>query len=237
MAARSHMTHSDEMDDSSVIRLLIVDDHPVFREALAHALAAAPDFRVVAQANSGSEAIELWTVHRPDVTLMDISMEGLDGVSAVEGIRRESPHARVLMLTSSNAADDAGAALAKGASGYITKTVGFMDLMAAIRDVHAGGRPVASTLTKRLEPQTDNPLSRREIEILGLLRDGLSQDQIHRRLSITDRMVRLHVAAIKAKLAAESPAHCVARALALGFLGHTSASSSASISRGSSAVR
>lgn len=216
------MAHSGAMTDSSLIRLLIVDDHPVFREALAHALAAAPDFRVVAQANSGSEAIELWAVHRPDVTLMDISMEGLDGVSAVEGIRRHSPDAHVLVLTSSTAAEDADAALAKGASGYITKTVGFVDLMAAIRQVHAGGRPVASTLTKRLEARTGNPLSPRETQILELLRDGLSQDQIHRRLAITDRMVRMHVAAIKEKLAAESAAHCVARALALGFLGHTS---------------
>lgn len=237
MAARGHMAHSGGMNDSSVIRLIIIDDHPVFREALAHALAAAPDFRVVAQADSGSEAIELWAVHRPDVTLMDISMEGLDGVSAVEGIRRTWPDARVLMLTSSNAADDADAALAKGASGYITKTAGFRDLMAAIREVHAGGRPVASTLTKRLPPRMANPLSPRELEILELLRDGLSQDQIHRRLSITDRMVRLHVAAIKEKLAAESPAHCVARALAFGFLSHTPDSSCGSTSGGSSAIR
>lgn len=225
------------MSDSSVIRLLIVDDHPVFREAIAHALASSPDFHVVAQANSGSEAVDLWAVHRPDVTLMDISMEGLDGVSAVEGIRRKSPDARVLMLTSSNAAEDAGAALAKGASGYITKTVGFVDLMTAIREVHSGGRPVASTLTRRLEPRTENPLSPRELEILELLRDGLSQDQIHRRLTITDRMVRLHVAAIKEKLTAESPAHCVARALALGFLGHTSGSRSGSTAGPSRAIR
>lgn len=168
---------------------------------------------------------------------MDISMEGMDGVSAVEGIRRQSPDARVLMLTSSNAAEDAGAALDRGASGYITKTVGFVELMAAIREVHAGGRPVASTLTRRLEPRTENPLSTREMEILELLRDGHSQEHIHRRLSITDRMVRLHVAAIKKKLAAESPAHCVARALALGFLGHTAGSGSGSADRTSRVLR
>lgn len=200
------------------IRLLIVDDHPVFREALAHALGTAPDFTVVAQANSGSEAVRLWKAHRPDVTLMDVSMEGLDGVAAVAGIRGESPDARVLMLTSSNAAEDAGAALAAGAAGYITKSVGFVELMDAIREVHAGGRPVAQTLAKRLETRGKSPLSRREMEVLTLLRDGLSQDQIHRRLAIADRTVRVHVAAIKEKLGAASTAHCVTRAFELGIL-------------------
>ncbi len=200
------------------IRLLIVDDHPVFREALAHALAAAPDFTVVAQAHSGGDAVRLWNTHRPDVTLMDVSMEGVDGVAAVEGIRRSAPEARVLMLTSSNAAEDAGAALAAGAAGYVTKSVGFVELMDAIRDVHAGGRPVAPTLAKRLESHGKSPLSPREMEVLELLRDGLSQDQIHRRLAIADRTVRVHVAAIKAKLGAASTAHCVARAFELGIL-------------------
>ncbi len=201
------------------IRLLIVDDHPVFREALAHALAAAPDFTVVAQANSGSDAVRLWTTHRPDVTLMDISMEGLGGVAAVDGIRQVAPEARVLMLTSSNAAEDAAAALAAGAAGYITKSVGFVELMDAIREVHTGGRPVAPKLAKRLETQRKNPLSPREMEVLELLRDGLSQDQIHHhRLAIADRTVRVHVAAIKAKLGAASTAHCVTRGFELDIL-------------------
>ena len=209
--------HSGGMIDMHPIRLLIVDDHRYFARRWPTPCGCA-DFTVVAQANSGSDAVRLWTTHRPDVTLMDISMEGVDGVAAVVDIRQVAPEARVLMLTSSNAAEDAGAALAAGAAGYITKSVGFVELMDAIRDVHAGGRPVAPTLAKRLEARGKSPLSPREMEVLELLRDGLSQDQIHRRLAIADRTVRVHVAAIKAKLGAASTAHCVTRGFELDIL-------------------
>jgi DNA-binding NarL/FixJ family response regulator len=197
---------------------MIVDDHPVFREALAHALATDAGFSVVAQASAGGPAIELWQRHRPDVTLMDVSMAGIDGIAAVRRILAAAPDARILMLTSSEEQHDVIEALSAGAAGYITKGVGFADLLGAIREVQAGGRPVGETLARRLAAaEKGGPLSPREFEVLLLLREGCSHDDICGRLSIAERTVRAHVAAIKEKLSATSAAQCVARGYELGL--------------------
>ena len=204
---------------SNPIRLLIVDDHPVFRESLAHALAAAPGVEVVAQANDGAAAASLWQRYRPDVTLMDVRLVDVDGVAAVRRILAAAPAARVLMLTSSEDDRDAYEALEAGAAGYITKSVGFLELLDAIREVHCGGRPIGEDVSRRLAArEKGSPLSPRETEVLLLLRDGLSEKEICRRLSIADRTVRAHVAAIKEKLDASSTAHCVTRGFEMGLL-------------------
>ena len=204
---------------SNPIRLLIVDDHPVFRESLAHALGAAAGFEVMAQANDGAAAVGLWQRHRPDVTLMDVRLVDVDGVAAVRRILAAAPAARVLMLSSSEDDRDAFEALEAGAAGYITKSVGFLELLEAIREVHAGGRPIGEEVARRLAArEKGGPLSPRETEVLLLLRDGLSEKEICRRLSIADRTVRAHVAAIKEKLDASSTAHCVTRGFEIGLL-------------------
>jgi DNA-binding NarL/FixJ family response regulator len=204
---------------SNPIRLLIVDDHPVFRESLAHALGAAAGFEVMAQANDGAAAVGLWQRHRPDVTLMDVRLVDVDGVAAVRRILATAPAARVLMLSSSEDDRDAFEALEAGAAGYITKSVGFLELLEAIREVHAGGRPIGEEVARRLAArEKGGPLSPRETEVLLLLRDGLSEKEICRRLAIADRTVRAHVAAIKEKLDASSTAHCVTRGFEMGLL-------------------
>jgi len=204
---------------SNPIRLLIVDDHPVFRESLAHALGAAAGFAVMAQANDGAAAVGLWQRHRPDVTLMDVRLVDVDGVAAVRRILATAPAARVLMLSSSEDDRDAFEALEAGAAGYITKSVGFLELLEAIREVHAGGRPIGEEVARRLAArEKGGPLSPRETEVLLLLRDGLSEKEICRRLAIADRTVRAHVAAIKEKLDASSTAHCVTRGFEMGLL-------------------
>jgi DNA-binding NarL/FixJ family response regulator len=176
------------------IRLLIVDDHPVFREGLAHTLADEPEFRVVAQAGDGEAALAAWHKHRPDVTLMDVSMFGVDGIEAV---RR----------------------LVAAAAGYITKTVRFDELLAAIREVHAGGRPLGEGVARQLAAaEKGGPLSPREFDVLCHLRDGLSYQEIGRKLSISERTARAHVAAIKEKLGAATAAQCVARGFERGLL-------------------
>lgn len=201
-----------------LIRLLIVDDHPVFLDVLAQALEGEPDFQLVATANGGERGVVLWSHHRPDVTLMDVRMVGGDGIEAIRRIRELDPAARVLMLTSSEYGQDALAAMRAGASGYVSKSVGYEDLLAAIRDVHAGGRPMSQTVALRLEAAAnDKKLSVRELQVLTLLRDGRSQEQIATQLGIADRTVRAHVGAIKEKLAASSTAQCVSRAYELGL--------------------
>jgi len=203
----------------SRIRLLLVDDHPVFREGLAHSLADEPDFVVVEQVGDGAAAVAAWQRHKPDVTLMDVSMFGVDGIEAVRRLREAAPSARILMLTSSEDQADVVAALQAGAAGYITKMVRFAELLAAIREVHAGGRPLGEDVARRLAvAEKGGPLSKRELEVLGLLREGLGLQEIGRRLAITERTARAHVAAIKVKLDAATTAQCVARGFERGLL-------------------
>jgi DNA-binding NarL/FixJ family response regulator len=195
-----------------------VDDHPLFREGLVHALAAEREFQVVAQASDGESALGAWRSHRPDVTLMDLSMHGIGGIETVRRLLVNAPEAKVLILTSSEEQQDAVEAIEAGASGYITKTVDFEELLGAIREVADGGRPVGQEIARRLAAAERNAsLSHREVEVLTHLRDGLSYSEIGQRLAIAERTARAHVAAIKEKLGAATAAQCVSRGYEMGI--------------------
>ncbi len=201
------------------IRLLVVDDHPLFREGLAHTLGAEEGFKIVAQAEDGTTAIDLWESVQPDVTLIDVSMPGMDGIETVRQLRSRHADAKLLMLTSSEDQEDVIAALDAGASGYVTKSVRFVDLVAAVREAHHGGRPLGEAIARKLAARDrSSPLTPRELEVLKLLREGLTFAEMGQLLSITERTARAHVGAIKEKLGAANTAQAVARGFEHGLL-------------------
>jgi DNA-binding NarL/FixJ family response regulator len=201
------------------IRLLVVDDHPLFREGLAHTLGAEEGFKIVAQAEDGTTAIDLWESVQPDVTLIDVSMPGMDGIETVRQLRSRHADAKLLMLTSSEDQEDVIAALDAGASGYVTKSIRFVDLVAAVREAHHGGRPLGEAIARKLAARDrSSPLTPRELEVLKLLREGLTFAEMGQLLSITERTARAHVGAIKEKLGAANTAQAVARGFEHGLL-------------------
>lgn len=204
---------------SMVIRLLLVDDHTLFLEGLVNTLGVVRGFEIVGQARDGRSAIELWHKTTPDVGLVDVSMPGMDGVETVRQLRGQFPAARVLMLTSSEDQDDVIAALDAGASGYVTKGIRYSDLVAAVREVHAGGRPLGEAIARKLAKREPGcPLTPREVEVLRLLREGLTAVEIADCLGIAPRTTRGHIEAIKTRLGAANATQAVAIGFEQGLL-------------------
>ncbi len=199
------------------IRVMLVDDHPVMRVGLANVLSFNHGFSVVAQADDGPSAIALWRQHRPDVCLLDISLDRMDGIETLRRLRAEFPDARVLMLTSSKAAEDRELSLQSGACGYLLKTVRHDELAAAIRKVHAGEQLGPAAPATRPAPRR-GPLTQRETEVLGFIKQGFSNDEIAQLMGISERTVRAHVTSILASLQAADRAQAVAIGFELGIL-------------------
>jgi DNA-binding NarL/FixJ family response regulator len=201
------------------IRILLVDDHPTLRTGLANVLSCERDFTVVAEADDGAMALALWRQHRPDIMLLDVSLPGMDGIETLEKLRAEFPDARVLMLTSSEAAEDVRHALSAGALGYVTKEIRRPELIAAIRAVARGERAISDPIARELAAaDEESSISRREGEVLGLLRQGFTNGEIGRLLGITERTAKAHVAALLIKLNASDRAEAVARGFERGLL-------------------
>jgi len=203
------------------IRLLLVDDHPLMRAGLANLLSTEPDLVVVAQADDGETAIRLWQQHAPDVCLLDLTMHGIDGVETLKRLRLVEPQARVLMLTSSDSSEDVARTLAAGANGYITKSVRHSELFAAIRQVHAGGRPVSEHSIVGPQPARQVAglsLTPREIQVVSFMREGFTNAEIGRLLGISIHTAKAHVAGVIEKLGASDRTQAVARAFDLGLL-------------------
>ena len=188
-----------------MIRILIADDHELFREGLRVVLDLRPDFEVVAEAATVAQTIAAHAQHQPDLTLLDIQMPDGTGIDALKIIRKSQPEARVLMLTTYDGDEDIHRAMAAGASGYLLKSIPGKQLETAIRAVVEGRQYLPPAVAERLaERAAFQALTPRELEILALIARGLSNKDIARVLLANEFTVKAHVRNILAKLGVET---------------------------------
>ena len=207
---------------SGRVRVLVVDDHPVVRVGVQGMLATQDQFDVVGEAADGEEAIRKVGSLEPDVVLMDLRMPGLDGVEATKRIRTLHPHTQVLVLTTYDTDDDILRAVEAGAVGYLLKDAPrdelFRGVEAAARGESLLARAVVSRLLGRIRAPQGEPLSPREIEVLGLVAEGMPNKAVARTLSISETMVETHLAHIFTKLDVDDRTAAVTVALNRGII-------------------
>lgn len=203
----------------NLIRILTVDDHPLLRKGIAALVNGEHDLELVAEASNGHEAIDAFRVHRPDVTLMDLQMPEVDGLDAIDRIRREFPEARIIVLTTYSGDTQVLRALKAGARGYILKGHVHKELLDAIRAVHAGQKRIPAEIAAQLaDHATDDALTEREIDVLKLVAAGNANKQIADQLSIGEATVKSHVSNILSKLGANDRSHAVTIGLKRGII-------------------
>jgi DNA-binding NarL/FixJ family response regulator len=201
------------------MQILIVEDHPVFRAGLSTIIRSQEDMVLAGQAANAAQAVTEFRRLQPDITLMDQRLPGTCGIDAVINIREEFPHARIIMLTTTDSDGEIQQALRAGASAYLLKSMPQDDLLAVIRAVHAGKRSVHPEIAARLaEHLGEEGLTSRELEVLRLIRDGFRNKQIADQLSIAEVTVNFHIRNLVDKLGANDRTHALMIALRRGLL-------------------
>lgn len=203
---------------SQPIRVMLVDDHAMVRRGLATFLRIFDDLQLVGEAESGEAAIQLCADVLPDVVLMDMVLPDMDGAASTRVIRQRFPHVQVIALTSFKTGDLVRNALDAGAIGYLLKDVSAEQLVQAIRSAHVGratlSPEVAQTLVEAVnQPRPEYNLTKRELEVLELMVDGLNNTQIAGQLTVSPSTIKSHVSNILSKLGVESRTEAVTLAL------------------------
>ena len=207
------------MAKTSAIRIMIIDDHPVVREGLSRIIVSDKNMEVVGEASNGQEALEKFRKLRPDVTLMDMRMPQMNGVEAIEAIRKDFPNARIIVLSTYDLEEDIYLSLQAGARGYLLKDSPHSELLAAINRVHSGERVIPPTIASRLAERIGgNELTARESEVLNLIVHGKSNKEIGDELGISEGTVKSHVNNILDKLDVTDRTQAVSVALKRGIV-------------------
>jgi DNA-binding NarL/FixJ family response regulator len=207
------------MSDPLSIRILTVDDHPLFRNGIGALLAQQPDMQVVAEGENGREALQQYRTHRPDVTLMDLQMPQMNGLEATIAIRAEFPDARIIVLTTYVGDVQVLRALQAGARAYLLKTLVDKELLETIRSVHRGKKTLSPEASFQLaEHVTDEALTPAEVEVLRLIASGNANKQIADRLALTEDTIKGRVKNILSKLGANDRTHAAVIGIKRGII-------------------
>jgi DNA-binding NarL/FixJ family response regulator len=208
-----------DMTNAARIRILSVDDHPLFREGIGAILNCQPDMSLAGIASKGTEAIEAFRTLRPDVTLMDLCLPDLNGLDVLMAIRSEFPDARIIILTTFERDTEIQRALKAGARGYLLKSMPAQRMIETIRQVHAGKKSVPPEIAAGLaEHFDDEVLSDREIEVLGHVAAGNRNRDIAEKLFIAEETVKVHLKHIMTKLRANDRTGAVTIAARRGII-------------------
>ena len=201
------------------IKIMVVDDHMLIRMGLVTASKVERDLTVVAEAEDGEAALEGWRKHRPDVTVMDLRLPGMDGIATIKALRQEFAGAKILVLSTYGSEEDIYRAVQAGAAGYLLKDMPLKQIVEAIRTIHSGQNYFPAEISSRIANRLNRPvLTARELDVLQMVAKGRSNREIGDDLGIVEGTVKAHITNIFAKLHAVDRTQAVTNAMKQGVL-------------------